>query len=483
MDRPDQHDLECLLRRLRKEAASLKQEGFGDAPSSLEPTVSAWVGAPRGGEGRADAIAWKLLWRLGARAMVAFSDGDEFIGLGYQAHLGRAPDPEGLQRARQLLAAGTPRTELWVAWRVSDEAQARRPLKGWQGLATRAAWRMLRGRDVASVQRVLRAVMRRLERWAANQVTRHRAGAALLVAREADARLQVLTREMALERARADAAQAVREQEAAMIQARLEARITALASQLAGLDDEGRAAGGPKAPDGHDPASSAAVDRYLSALEQHFRGDPAALAAQLAQDHLPTLRKCHDEAGDGPCLDIGCGRGVWLSVLAKAGFDARGVDRSPEAVAAARTAGLDAEVDDAVAWLQRQPDASALAVTALHVLEHLPLANRLALLAEAARVLKPNGVLIVETPNPENLWVATHTFHHDPTHTQPLTPEGLAFMVQHVGLTVSAVPRLHPYPEASAVPGEDAAALRLNHMTCGGQDFAIVARKPASASA
>jgi len=137
------------------------------------------------------------------------------------------------------------------------------------------------------------------------------------------------------------------------------------------------------------------------------------------------------------------------------------------------------ELDDVLAWLQRQPDESAALVTALHLMEHLSLPMRLAVARESARVLKPGGVLIMETPNPENVWVGTHTFYNDPTHTQPLTPDGLAFLARYVGLEVVAVPRLHPYPEQACVPESSLTAQRLNAMTCGGQDFAVVARKPA----
>ena len=224
---------------------------------------------------------------------------------------------------------------------------------------------------------------------------------------------------------------------------------------------------------------SAAVDDFLASLEAAFRGPVQDLQAQLARDYLPQLQALRAQLGDGPCLDLGCGRGVWLQLLQEQGFAARGIDLNAAAVSQAQAQGLDAHCGDALAWLRAQPEGSALAITAFHLVEHLPFALRLALVTECARVLRPGGLLILETPNPENIWVATHTFHHDPTHSQPLTPDSLEFLVNYCGLQTVAVPRLHPYPPEAGLPGDDPVTLRLNHMTCGGQDFAVVARRPA----
>ena len=225
--------------------------------------------------------------------------------------------------------------------------------------------------------------------------------------------------------------------------------------------------------------SAAAVDDFLAALEVSFRGPVDVLRAQLAEDYLATVQDlCVALGVNGPCLDLGCGRGVWMELLRAEGFEAQGVDLNAAAVDEARIKGLQVQERDALEWLRAQPDNSALLVTAFHLMEHVPFALRLALVTECQRVLRPGGMLIMETPNPENIWVATHTFHHDPTHSQPLTPDSLEFLVNYCGLETVAVPRLHPYPVEAGLPGDGPVALRLNHMTCGGQDFAVLARKP-----
>jgi len=225
------------------------------------------------------------------------------------------------------------------------------------------------------------------------------------------------------------------------------------------------------------PASSAELTRYYLTLESVFRGDPDRIRAQLEVDYLHLVTEARAKAGDGPCVDLGCGRGEWLDVLAAHGFAAQGVDLNPAMAAAAATHGHDVTLGDALTFLRNLPADSVLAISGFHLAEHLDFALLFRLVAECRRVLKPLGLLILETPNPENIWVATHTFHHDPTHRNPLTPASLEFLVNHHGLETVAVVRLHPYPPEARLPGNDPVSERLNAMTCGGQDFAVIAKK------
>ena len=55
------------------------------------------------------------------------------------------------------------------------------------------------------------------------------------------------------------------------------------------------------------------------------------------------------------------------------------------------------------------------------------------LVKEAFRVLKPGGLLILETPNPENLLVSTTEFYLDPTHNKPIPPKLLYFLAEYNG--------------------------------------------------
>lgn len=95
-------------------------------------------------------------------------------------------------------------------------------------------------------------------------------------------------------------------------------------------------------------------------------------------------------AGAGPVLDLGCGRGYWMEHLAQRGVGAVGVERDPARAAVAGRWGPVVAGDGAHLPLA---GASVGLVWCLHVLHHLP--DPAAVLAEARRVLRPGGALIL----------------------------------------------------------------------------------------
>ena len=462
-------DLDTLLARLRAAAAE-----HSDAVLATPVRARPWTlpGAPGAVP---PALPWGLVARASGLAPYLLVDDAAFATLAYQRLLGRAPDDGGAAHFAERLRQHMPRTELLAGLALSPEARKLHP----QGNTVQRvlALVLLGGLRVARGLRsdwLVRGVLRRTERWLTRRAQRSPLGLAWYLGNRHDAAVHALQGQVAALQVQLqtqsecaddwhDAQQHINHTtQAAMAQQALGLEQQALALEQVGA----RAVG------------SAAVDDFLAALEVSFRGPVDDLQAQLAQDYLPQLQALRTQLGDGPCLDLGCGRGVWLALLQTHGFAARGIDLNAAAVAQAQAQGLAAELGDALAWLRAQPEGSALAITAFHLMEHLPFALRLALVTECARVLRPGGLLILETPNPENIWVATHTFHHDPTHSQPLTPDSLAFLANYCGLQTLAVPRLHPYPTEAGLPGDDPTTQRLNHMTCGGQDFAVLAHKP-----
>ena len=98
---------------------------------------------------------------------------------------------------------------------------------------------------------------------------------------------------------------------------------------------------------------------------------------------------------NGRLLDAGCGAGTFLSWAVRAGWDATGLEVDPRGVEGARAVGLNVvqgSMEDCLL-----PDASFDTVVLNHTLEHCHDPNRV--LAQAFRVLKPGGLIIVGVPN------------------------------------------------------------------------------------
>jgi O-antigen chain-terminating methyltransferase len=166
-------------------------------------------------------------------------------------------------------------------------------------------------------------------------------------------------------------------------------------------------------------------------------------------------------------------------LLSEAGIAARGCDLNRIAVQECRERGLEAELADGLKALASLPAETCSAITGFHIIEHLPFESVVRLLDEALRVLRPGGVLIVETPNPANLLVAAERFYMDPTHRNPLPSELTAYLLQSRGFTDIEILPLHPVPGASQEDYSDPMLRLLQEKLYGPQDYGAIGRKSA----
>ena len=174
-------------------------------------------------------------------------------------------------------------------------------------------------------------------------------------------------------------------------------------------------------------------DDFYVAFEEKFRGSEE-LIKERQKKYLKFINPLKILKDEVKALDIGCGRGEWISLLNENGFNARGIDINESMVKVASQKGLNAAVNDALGELKSLDENSLDIITAFQVVEHIKFDDVLELIKEAKRVLAPCGILILETPNPENIMVGTQWFYLDATHKNPIPCELLSFATHYYGL-------------------------------------------------
>ena len=217
-------------------------------------------------------------------------------------------------------------------------------------------------------------------------------------------------------------------------------------------------------------------DSLYAAFEDVFRGGRADIKQRMSV-HVARLALAGAGAPGTPVVDIGCGRGEWLELLGERGMAGYGIDTNAIMVERCVSAGLDARQEDLLTHLGALGDASRSAVTAFHVVEHLPFEVMVDFIDEALRVLVPGGIMVLETPNAETMRVGATTFYNDGTHGNPVLPQPLRFIVEHRGFTEVEIVPLHPFTQG-LLEEPTADARLLNRVLFGPQDYALVARRP-----
>ncbi len=218
----------------------------------------------------------------------------------------------------------------------------------------------------------------------------------------------------------------------------------------------------PATPD----AAPLALD--LARFAECFRGSEEYVKAGQRL-YVPSFAGCQS------VLDIGCGRGEFLEIMREANIPAVGIDLSQESVAICRLKGLEAETADLFAYLAGLPEESLDGIFCAQVVEHLPPERLPEMIQLCASRLMRNGVIAIETPNPECLAIFATHFYLDPTHARPVPHPLLAFYLEEFGVGVVEVRKLAPAVES--MPSLDSLPEAFRDAFFGGLDYAIIGKK------
>jgi O-antigen chain-terminating methyltransferase len=220
-------------------------------------------------------------------------------------------------------------------------------------------------------------------------------------------------------------------------------------------------------------------DVTYTEFENRYRGSESKVKKQQ-EFYLDYFRT------DKTVLDLGCGRGEFLDLLARNGVPARGVDLNEAMVSLCREHGHDCRRGDALEALAEVPDASLGGVFSSQVIEHLPPADIRRLVDLAFIKLAPSCHIVLETLNPTSVFALVHIYFLDLSHQQPVHPQALTFLLESAGFQDVEVKYSAP-PESDVLedvpPLSDAAAAinrnvdKLNRLLFGPVNFAAAGRR------
>lgn len=227
-----------------------------------------------------------------------------------------------------------------------------------------------------------------------------------------------------------------------------------------------------------------AVNYFL--FEEKFRGD---------NDTIKKRQSIFIEyfKNSSNVLDIGCGRGEFLSLLKDNNIGAKGIDVNADMVSYCQKNGLDVQKVDALSYLESLNNESLDGIFSAQVIEHIQSEQLINIIKLCHDKVRYGSYFVIETINP--LCLSTFsTFFADLSHIRPIHPHTIRFLLESVGFRDVQCKLLSPFPEASRLNKmEIDSSMRdkekvcietmnqniekLNSLLYGYQDYAIIAKK------
>jgi len=165
--------------------------------------------------------------------------------------------------------------------------------------------------------------------------------------------------------------------------------------------------------------------RYAS-FENRYRGSEDEVKKQL-ENYINFFRQ------EKKVLDLGCGRGEFLTLLAENGITAEGIDINEQMIDICRERDLNCSKADILDKLAEHEEESLGGIFSSQVIEHMP-PNYLKRVIELAfHKLAPSSYIVLETINPTSVFALVQIYYLDLSHQKPIHPQALKFLLENAG--------------------------------------------------
>lgn len=211
-------------------------------------------------------------------------------------------------------------------------------------------------------------------------------------------------------------------------------------------------------------------------FEDRYRGTEESIRLRLEERYLHLFKNRAD------IVDLGCGRGEFLSLLKEKGVSAQGIDMGAEMVRRCREKGLDVVEANAVDFMRAAGEKHFGGIMCSQVVEHLTAADLMQLVRSCREALKDGGILVLETINPLSLATYRFSYPMDLTHRHMVHPFTLQYILESVGFSKVELAYFSPAREKMIFPTDTPEEMtkfyeEIQNCLFSEQDYAVIATR------